>query len=68
MLDRLNYAEPDLEHRYWLFCGDDWLEWKAPTEVNIYDNDVPKRTVGSLNNGRRCPLSTPLIARHVLAG
>ncbi|KAL8967660.1 MAG: hypothetical protein Q9183_002811 [Haloplaca sp. 2 TL-2023] len=49
ILDGLDYSQvPDLIEKYWLFCGDDWLQWKAATDVDELDeppNNDPKRTL-----------------------
>ena len=54
ILDAMDYRFPNLANRYWLFCGDNWLQWRAATATNENDDHEPKRTVGSFNNGSRC--------------
>ncbi|KAL8911859.1 MAG: hypothetical protein Q9171_003047 [Xanthocarpia ochracea] len=45
MLDEMNYQKvnANIAYKYWLFCGDRWLQWKAATDVNELD---PQWTVG----------------------
>ncbi|KAL9038369.1 MAG: hypothetical protein Q9180_003184 [Flavoplaca navasiana] len=51
MLNGLDYKDPSVARRYWLFCGDNWLQWRAPTDTNEYDKHEPKRTVGFFHQG-----------------
>ncbi|KAL8856350.1 MAG: hypothetical protein Q9178_007041 [Gyalolechia marmorata] len=46
MLDEMDY--PLAANKYWLFCGDKWLQWKAPTDINVLD---PQFTVGQTMGG-----------------
>lgn len=46
MLDGHDYNIPDVTRKYWLFCGDNWLVWKGPSETNEADDRDPKRTLG----------------------
>ncbi|KAL8894394.1 MAG: hypothetical protein Q9192_004357 [Flavoplaca navasiana] len=51
MLNGLDYGNPNVAWRYWLFCGDDWLQWRAPTDIAELDEQDPKRTLGQIYNG-----------------
>ncbi|KAL8817181.1 MAG: hypothetical protein Q9223_003936 [Gallowayella weberi] len=51
MLDNLNYNNPIVARRYWLFCGDDWVQWKDPTDEDELDTQIPKRKVGAVHAG-----------------
>ncbi|KAL9037487.1 MAG: hypothetical protein Q9180_003687 [Flavoplaca navasiana] len=51
MLNGLDYGNPDVAWQYWLFCGDDWLQWRAPTDTAELDTQDPKRTLGQIYNG-----------------
>ncbi|KAL8882317.1 MAG: hypothetical protein Q9198_000666 [Flavoplaca austrocitrina] len=48
----MDYRFPNLANKYWLFCGDNWLQWRAATATNENDSHEPKRTVGFFNSGQ----------------
>ncbi|KAL9631052.1 MAG: hypothetical protein Q9204_004416 [Flavoplaca sp. TL-2023a] len=50
ILNELDYdTNPALEWKYWQLCGDNWIHWKNPTEIDPSDPQVPqRRLVGSL--------------------
>ncbi|KAL8990299.1 MAG: hypothetical protein Q9169_008155 [Polycauliona sp. 2 TL-2023] len=48
ILDGLDYGNPNLPISYWVFCGDDWLQWRDPAVIAEIDPQTPKRTVGQI--------------------
>ncbi|KAL8765073.1 MAG: hypothetical protein Q9209_007734 [Squamulea sp. 1 TL-2023] len=48
MLDGIDYEKPNVARQNWLFCGDNWLQWKQPTDIDELDTQDPKQTVGEI--------------------
>ncbi|KAL8658851.1 MAG: hypothetical protein Q9226_000741 [Calogaya cf. arnoldii] len=51
IIDKLDYKKTEVAWQYWLFCGDDWLQWKPATTVNHLDDRNPQRTLGEMYEG-----------------
>ncbi|KAL8693613.1 MAG: hypothetical protein Q9224_003718 [Gallowayella concinna] len=49
MLDGLNYENPNVIRKYWIFCGDDWVQWKEATDIDQLDTEDPKRSIGTIH-------------------
>ncbi|KAL8781767.1 MAG: hypothetical protein Q9213_005850 [Squamulea squamosa] len=49
-----NYEKPNVVRQSWLFCEDEWLQWKQPTDIDELDTQDPKRSVGEVYGGM-CP-------------
>lgn len=62
MIDAIDYQNPDVARKYWLFCGDNWLQWKAATETNELDTEDAKRSIGATIDRGAYPTPTPLQA------
>ncbi|KAL8890668.1 MAG: hypothetical protein Q9192_005838 [Flavoplaca navasiana] len=44
IIDEYDYdTNPAVEWRYWQLCGDNWIHWKNPTELDPSDPQVPQR-------------------------
>ncbi|KAI4275767.1 MAG: hypothetical protein LQ337_002982 [Flavoplaca oasis] len=67
MLDGHDYNIPDVTRKYWLFCGDNWLVWKGPSETNEADDRDPKRTLGETfgRGAHLAQVTTPMKSLNV---
>ncbi len=49
LIDAIDYQKSDIERKYWLLCNDDWLQWRAATDIDELDTEDPKRPVGRIH-------------------
>ncbi|KAL8991619.1 MAG: hypothetical protein Q9169_007814 [Polycauliona sp. 2 TL-2023] len=61
MLDAIDYQQQNVAWRYWVFCSDNWLQWKTAADVWELDDQNPKRTLGQRygHGGYRADVSAP---------
>lgn len=38
MIDDIDYQRPTVGRRNWVLCSDDWLQWTAPTDIDLLDD------------------------------
>ncbi|KAL8755516.1 MAG: hypothetical protein Q9184_004780 [Pyrenodesmia sp. 2 TL-2023] len=39
MINDIDYQRPEVGRRNWVLCGDDWLHWTAPTDIDVLDDE-----------------------------